>query len=46
MGQLSNIIRSKYLVDAKGLNLLRGIPFQIVDLKISIDQILEKKTDE
>ena len=34
MGQLLSIIRSKYLVDAKGYNSIKGKPF-------SSDEILE-----
>jgi 2-oxoglutarate ferredoxin oxidoreductase subunit alpha len=41
MGQLRKIIRAEYLVDVKGLNLLRGLPFQTADLEKAIDQILE-----
>jgi 2-oxoglutarate ferredoxin oxidoreductase subunit alpha len=45
MGQLSKIIRAEYLVDAKGLNILRGIPFQSKDLITAINKILGGKDD-
>jgi len=32
MGQLSKIIRADYLVDAQGLNLVRGRPFRATDI--------------
>jgi 2-oxoglutarate ferredoxin oxidoreductase subunit alpha len=45
MGQLRKLIRSEYLVDAKGLNLLKGVPFQTEEIITAIDQILEENTD-
>ena len=32
MGQLSKLIRAAYLVDAVGVNLVRGRPFQASDI--------------
>jgi 2-oxoglutarate ferredoxin oxidoreductase subunit alpha len=45
MGQLRKIIRAEYLVDAKGLNLLRGMPFHDEDIYTAIDRVLEEKSD-
>jgi len=40
-GQLSRIIRSEFLVDAKGYNILRGLPLQINSITEVINNILE-----
>jgi 2-oxoglutarate ferredoxin oxidoreductase subunit alpha len=45
MGQLRKLIRSEYLVDAKGLNLLKGVPFQTEEIITAIDRILEENRD-
>ncbi len=37
-GQLVKVIRDKYLVDAKALNKIKGIPFTAAELKNSIDE--------
>lgn len=37
-GQLVKVIRDKYLVDAKALNKIKGIPFTASELKNSIDE--------
>ncbi|MEE9119482.1 MAG: 2-oxoacid:acceptor oxidoreductase subunit alpha, partial [Calditrichia bacterium] len=41
MGQLVKIIRSEYLVDAKGYNVVRGLPLRVKDLKNAINDILK-----
>jgi 2-oxoglutarate ferredoxin oxidoreductase subunit alpha len=42
MGQLKLIIRSRYLVDAAGLNKVQGKPFLVSEVVERIDQILEE----
>ncbi len=39
-GQLVNIIRAKYLVDAKGYNRVRGLPFSSNEILVEIKQEL------
>jgi 2-oxoglutarate ferredoxin oxidoreductase subunit alpha len=41
MGQLRMIIRSEFLVDAKGLNKVKGKPFLISEVANAIDELLE-----
>lgn len=40
MGQLSKVIRSEFLIDAKGWNKVQGLPFFTGELEARIDQIL------
>jgi 2-oxoglutarate ferredoxin oxidoreductase subunit alpha len=40
MGQLRMLIRSTFLVDAEGFNLVRGKPFQISEIKAKAEQVL------
>jgi 2-oxoglutarate/2-oxoacid ferredoxin oxidoreductase subunit alpha len=39
---LVNIIRSKYLIDAKGFNKIKGIPFTVDEIKTKIRELLNK----
>ena len=39
-GQLIKLIRDKYLVDAKGLNKIKGIPFESREIKNHILDLL------
>jgi len=39
-GQLKHLLRAQYLVDAKGLNKVRGQPFSIADISNAINAIL------
>lgn len=39
-GQLIKIIRDKYLVDAVGLNKIKGIPFTTIEIKEKIKEII------
>ena len=39
-GQLCTIIRSKYLIDAKGFNQVRGLPFKVADIEAAIHSAL------
>jgi 2-oxoglutarate/2-oxoacid ferredoxin oxidoreductase subunit alpha len=41
LGQLIKIIRSEYLVDAQGYNVVRGLPLRTRDLKTKIEEILK-----
>jgi 2-oxoglutarate/2-oxoacid ferredoxin oxidoreductase subunit alpha len=40
MGQLRMLIRSMFLVDAEGFNLVRGKPFQISEIQAKAEQVL------
>lgn len=40
-GQLIKIIRDKYLVDAQGLNKIKGLPFTSVEIKEKIIELLK-----
>lgn len=40
MGQLLLLLRGKYLVDAKGYNKIKGLPFWVHELETAIDEIL------
>lgn len=39
-GQLRQLIRSKYLVDAKGLNKIQGLPFRVEELEQAVELLL------
>jgi 2-oxoglutarate ferredoxin oxidoreductase subunit alpha len=41
LGQLSMLIRSKYLIDAEGYNKVRGKPFRIAELEAEAERILQ-----
>jgi 2-oxoglutarate/2-oxoacid ferredoxin oxidoreductase subunit alpha len=40
-GQLRMILRSKFLIDIQGLNILKGLPLKVVDIKNEIDKLLK-----
>ncbi|HUH01170.1 MAG TPA: 2-oxoacid:acceptor oxidoreductase subunit alpha, partial [Kofleriaceae bacterium] len=40
MGQLLTVLRSKYLVDAKGLNKIQGKPFKVAEVVAAIREML------
>lgn len=40
LGQLRTILRSRYLVDAKGINKVQGRPFQVTELVERIEELL------
>ena len=44
LGQLSLLIRSKFLIDAKSLSKVEGQPFRIEELRGEIDAILGSET--
>jgi len=39
MGQLGSVLRQKYLVDAKGLNKIKGKPFQVNEIVDAIKSL-------
>jgi 2-oxoglutarate ferredoxin oxidoreductase subunit alpha len=41
LGQLIKIIRSEYLVDAKGFNSVRGLPLRVSDIIEAIETQLK-----
>jgi 2-oxoglutarate ferredoxin oxidoreductase subunit alpha len=43
MGQLSVIIRSRFLIDTVGLNKVQGKPFSVAEVEAKIDELLPKK---
>jgi 2-oxoglutarate ferredoxin oxidoreductase subunit alpha len=40
MGQLSMILRAKYLVDVEGYNKIQGQPFKQAELEAKIEEVL------
>jgi 2-oxoglutarate/2-oxoacid ferredoxin oxidoreductase subunit alpha len=40
MGQLSWLLRAKYLVDAQGLNKIQGKPFKVSEIEAKIEEVL------
>ncbi|MEO6351019.1 MAG: 2-oxoglutarate ferredoxin oxidoreductase subunit alpha, partial [Candidatus Limnocylindrales bacterium] len=43
LGQLSLLLRAKYLIDAKGLNKVRGKPYRISEIEEACTQLLDAK---
>ena len=41
MGQLRNVVRAEYLVDAVGLNKVQGQPFKVREVIAAIEQLLD-----
>lgn len=41
LGQLLLLVRGKFLVDAKGYNKVKGLPFQVAELTHAIDEMLK-----
>jgi 2-oxoglutarate ferredoxin oxidoreductase subunit alpha len=41
LGQLRLLIRGQYLVDASGLNKVKGRPFTVAEVMDKIDDVLE-----
>lgn len=41
LGQLAQVIRGKYLVDAIGYNQVRGLPFTAVELETMLEEVLK-----
>lgn len=42
LGQLSQLLRSKYLVDAQGVNKIQGQPFKVSEIREAIDTATRK----
>ncbi len=42
LGQLSKIIRSKYLIPAISLNKIQGLPFKSIEIETKIDELLKR----
>jgi 2-oxoglutarate ferredoxin oxidoreductase subunit alpha len=40
MGQLRTVLRSEYLVDAKGLNKIQGQPFKVSEIVEAVGEYL------
>jgi 2-oxoglutarate/2-oxoacid ferredoxin oxidoreductase subunit alpha len=43
MGQLSTLVRAKYLVDAQGYNKVQGKPFKVSEILARIEQVIGEK---
>ncbi len=43
-GQFIKIIRDKFLIDAKGLNKIKGLPFTATEIKEAVQSLLNKTT--
>ena len=41
-GQLIKLIRDRYLVDAKPLNKIKGVPFESIEIKQAIIKMLKE----
>jgi 2-oxoglutarate ferredoxin oxidoreductase subunit alpha len=46
MGQLSLLLRARYLIDAKGVNKVQGLPFKVQEIVDAVLQTLEGKPVE
>jgi 2-oxoglutarate ferredoxin oxidoreductase subunit alpha len=46
MGQLRMVIRSKFLIDAIGLNKIQGLPFKVREVVDAIEAQLDPKATE
>ena len=41
LGQLSLLLRAKYLIDVKGLNKVRGKPYRIIEIRQAVEELLK-----
>jgi 2-oxoglutarate ferredoxin oxidoreductase subunit alpha len=46
LGQLSLLLRAKFLIDIKGLNKVRGKPYRIIEIKQAVEALLSDKPIE
>ncbi len=46
LGQLSMLLRAKFLIDVKGLNKVRGKPYRIIEIKQAVEALLSDKPVE
>ena len=44
-GQLSRLVRAEYLVDAKSLTKVQGLPFRAAEIEAAIVDLLDAPTD-
>jgi len=44
LGQLRSLVRSEFLVDAKGLNKIQGQPFKVAEIVAAVDGLLQGTT--
>ena len=42
LGQLSRLVRAEFLVDARGLNQVRGVPFRATEIEAAILELLDE----
>ena len=40
LGQLSMLLRARFLIDIKGYNKVRGKPFRIIEIKQAAEELL------
>jgi len=43
LGQLSMLLRAKFLLDVQGFNRVRGKPFRIIEIKQAAEELLGQK---
>ena len=43
LGQLSLLLRAKFLIDVLGFNRVRGKPFRIIEIKQAAEELLGEK---
>jgi 2-oxoglutarate ferredoxin oxidoreductase subunit alpha len=46
LGQLSLLLRARYLIDVQGLNKVRGKPYRIIEIKQAVEALLSGKPIE
>ena len=46
LGQLSMLLRAKFLIDIKGYNKVRGKPFRIIEIKQAAEELLGKEQQQ
>jgi 2-oxoglutarate ferredoxin oxidoreductase subunit alpha len=46
LGQLSLLLRAKFLIDIQGLNKVRGKPYRIIEIKQAVEALLSGKPVE
>ena len=44
-GQLCNIVRAKYLIDARPVNKMSGLPFTVRELEAALDRLRDERTE-
>ena len=41
LGQLSRLVRAEFLVDARSLSKMQGVPFRAAEIEVAICEMLE-----